>query len=452
MRLKPFRATYEEHRTMSLRTIVLASFLFATACASVPPQTALIPLADHHQHLVSPAAAKLVAADLQPAIAVPAELAALLHAREQHWNDRAGLNELYVEDALLFNQDEPEWIRGRDKVAEYVSGRFARAYRITPVAYSTSGDSGYIAAYFTRGEGAAAKHFGQVLFSIARASDGKWRIAAETPAFPGPRVREPRTADQLIAALDAAHIQRAAVLSTAYWFGSPFFPKVDNEYEKVRAENDWTASEVERYPGRLIALCSFNPLKDYALEELDRCAKSGRFRGLKLHFGNSKVDLLKPEHVARMREIFRAANARHLAIVAHLWTGPEYGAEQAKVFLAQLLPEAPDIVVQIAHFAGGGPGYTDSALGVYADAIAAHDPRTKNLYFDIATVADEQTDAALQTFADRIRQVGLKRVLYGTDLGPPQPRQSWANIRATVPLTDDELRVIASNVAPYFKQ
>jgi predicted TIM-barrel fold metal-dependent hydrolase len=75
--------------------------------------------------------------------------------------------------------------------------------------------------------------------------------------------------------------------------------------------------------------------------------------------------------------------------------------------------------VQIAHFAGGGPGYTHSALGVFADAIQKGDPRMKNVYFDVATVADEQPEAELKRFAARIRQVGIKRVLYGSDLGPP---------------------------------
>jgi predicted TIM-barrel fold metal-dependent hydrolase len=78
------------------------------------------------------------------------------------------------------------------------------------------------------------------------------------------------------------------------------------------------------------------------------------------------------------------------------------------------------------------------------------DPRTKNLYFDVATVADEQPEEELKRFAARIRQVGLKRVLYGSDLGPPYARQEWLTFRTTVPLTDDEMRTIAGNVAPYF--
>jgi predicted TIM-barrel fold metal-dependent hydrolase len=242
------------------------------------------------------------------------------------------------------------------------------------------------------------------------------------------------------------------VLSDAYWFGSPLMRKAaGDEAGNVRAENDWTAKEVARFPDRLVAFCSFNPLKDYALAELDRCAKQLHARGLKLHFGNSGVDVRNPEHVEKARRVFAAANERRLAIAVHLWTGRTYGREDAEIFLRQILPAAPDIPVQIAHFAGGGPGYTDEALAVYADAISAGDPRTKNLYFDVATVADGQSDEVLRTFAKRIRQVGLQRVLFGSDLGPPFARQSWAIFRTTVPLTEEEIRAIAGNVAPYLR-
>jgi predicted TIM-barrel fold metal-dependent hydrolase len=435
------------------------SVVFALAALALPAAAAVLggqgstsPLADHHAHLLSPAAAKLVAEPPLPAIALPEELARLLRAREKGWNDAAALAGLFTEDSLLLDTREPRWIRGRSEVADYLGGNFARPYRMTPVAYRVEGSAGHLAGYFTRGEGAAAKHFGHFLLSLQKGADGGWRIAAETPTFPGPTVREPTTAEQLVAHLDEAGIRRGVVLSTAYWFGSPIMPKAEgDESANVRAENDWTAREAARFPTRLVAFCSFSPLKDYALEELDRCAKHPHLKGLKLHFGNSEVDVRNPQHVEKLRRVFAAANERRLPIVAHLWTDSEYGREDAEIFLARILPAAPDIPVQIAHFAGGGPGYTDPALEVFADAIAAGDARTKNLYFDIATVADGQSDEVLKTFARRIRQVGLQRVLFGTDLGPPFARQSWAIFRTTVPLTEEEIRTIAGNVAPYLR-
>jgi predicted TIM-barrel fold metal-dependent hydrolase len=325
---------------------------------------------------------------------------------------------------------------------------------VTPVAYGVDGSTGYIAGYFTRPDGPdgqSIRRFGHVLMSLKKGADGVWRIAAETPTFPGHRVREPILAEQLVATLDEAGIRRAAVLSTAYWFGSPLMRKAEgDEYANVRAENDWTIQQTSRFPDRLVPLCSFNPLKDYALAEIDRCAKIPHVKGFKLHVGNSRVDMLNAEHVEKLRRVFAAVNERRLAIVIHLWTQP-YGREHAAAFLSQVLPAAPDIPVQIAHFAGGGPGYTDEALEVFADAIAAKDPRTENLYFDVATVADSQTPETLRKFAERIRQIGPRRVLFGTDMGPPPARLSWLTFRTTVPLTEEEIKTIAGNVAPYLR-
>src|SRR5206468_8526413 len=139
-----------------------------------------------------------------------------------------------------------------------------------------------------------------------------------------PADRTARTAEQLIAELDAAGIKHGVVLSVAYWFGNPAI-KVENEYAKVRDENDWVGLQTAKYPDRLVAFCSFNPLRDYALEELDRCSKNPNIKGLKLHFGNSRVDVLDSQHVEKIREVFRMANERRLPIVVHLWAGPEYG-------------------------------------------------------------------------------------------------------------------------------
>src|SRR6185295_6155629 len=111
-----------------------------------------------------------------------------------------------------------------------------------------------------------------------------------------PAEASPFTADRLIHLLDSAGARRAVVLSEAYWFGSPLMPGIDrsvsiaDEQASVRAENDGVADQVARYPNRLVAFCSVNPLKSYAIQELERCAADPRFSGLKLHLANSDVD------------------------------------------------------------------------------------------------------------------------------------------------------------------
>jgi predicted TIM-barrel fold metal-dependent hydrolase len=415
------------------------------------------PLVDYHQHLLSPEAARRDEEPPLPAVELPEDLSRLLHRREEGWNNKAALSDLYTEDSLLLNHDEHTWLHGRDAVTTYIGERFARPYRITPVSYSLDGSLGTIVGYLTRGEGATVKHFGNVHLSLKKGSDGAWRIAAESPTFPGPVTREPLDAKQLVALLDEAGIQRAVVLSIAYWYGSPLGKPVENEYEKVKAENDWTAQQVALYPTRLVGFCSFNPLKDYAVEELERCSKDLHLKGLKLHFGNSGVDVKNPEHVEKLKKVFRAANRLRMPITPHLWTlDKTYGQKDAEIFLNQILPEAPDVPVQIAHMAGAGPGYnTDEAMAVYADAVAAGDPRTKNLYFDVATVVTPATTAEEAALVvKRIHQVGIQRILYGSDAafgGNLTPRQNWGAFRGMLPLTDAEFQTIERNVMPYLR-
>jgi len=66
--------------------------------------------------------------------------------------------------------------------------------------------------------------------------------------------QQPIDAKTLIAALDAAGIRRAVILSNAYRYGSPLYAiSYPDEYPRVIAENDWTAREAAKYPKRLVA-------------------------------------------------------------------------------------------------------------------------------------------------------------------------------------------------------
>jgi predicted TIM-barrel fold metal-dependent hydrolase len=166
------------------------------------------------------------------------------------------------------------------------------------------------------------------------------------------------------------------------------------------------------------------------------------------------VNVDNPEHLARVRRVFRAANRHRMAITVHMHANIDhhrpYGAKEACIFLEQLLPEAPDVTVQIAHLAGGG-GYddpaTDEALSVFIAAIERNDPRMKNVYFDVCGIA---IPGMWEGIVQRIRQIGLKRVRYGNDAAvpgnlPKESLQRWHQL----PLTPEEFRFIESNVAPY---
>ena len=447
--------------------VLLALALGAAAgCTAMGPSTDLGNAAalrsrvgaavDHHQHLLSPAGAALLekfegGGPLAP-VAVPTEVADLLKRRSDAWNDAAALAEIYTQDAMLL-ENRP--IVGGKEVASHVSKRFGRGYSLIPLSYSEGESTRGISALYARGDGAERTNLGLGLITLAQDESGKWRIASETMKFPAPADYKVQGADALIKMLDEAHIDRAVILSSAYFFESPFVGEAYPEgAAMLRAENDWTAREVARHPERLVGFCGVNPLTEQALAEIRRCKGQLGMVGIKLHLANSGVELEDPKHLSQMKTFFAEANRLRMPIAAHLWTTGKYGPQDSEIFLAELLPQAPDVVVQIMHMAGAGPGWTDKALEPYAVAAAANDPRMKNVYFDVATAADEQSPVQLELLARRIRQIGPSRILYGSDGsagGRGTPKKEWGIFRGTVPLTDSEFAIIRDNVAPYLR-
>ena len=401
------------------------------------------PSADHHQHLLSPAAAELSSRPALRAIELPPDLARLLAQRGERWRDAAALKELYTDDAWMLSYGMPGWGRGEEALHS-VPSLFYGGDRLTPVLFRTNGSTSSIAGYYTRGEGADAEYLGNFHMTVERTADGVPRISSETPSFPiPPRMRKPVLADDLISMLDDAGIDRAVVLSNAYYFDG-LIPVRGDVYAMVRAENDWTAAQVRRHPDRLVALCSFNPMADHALAELERCSRNTAFTGVKLHLGTSGVDLDNPEHVAKTRRLFEAANRLRLPLLVHTAATTRWGKEQAETFLKHLVAAAPDVQVVVAHL-WGGAFYSEPALAVFANAVSSRNPAARNLYFEVAS-AQNSSEATLEGIARHMRRIGLHRIYFGSDA---EPEDSWEDFRRKMPLTKDELQTFATNVAPW---
>jgi predicted TIM-barrel fold metal-dependent hydrolase/ketosteroid isomerase-like protein len=443
-------------RIYSSLTIITIFFSVAVGIfAQGTKRSPIVPLGDHHTHILSINAAELGARPIPPAVELPEEIAKLLRDKERLSKERtvAAIKDLYTGDAVVQDVGGPYWLQG-DAAVRYVAESTVIA-RLLPTAFQVSGTSGYVAGIEVTDSNGKVEPASNFLYVIRKGPDGKWRVAVETFTLTGWPVAKV-AAEELIAGLDAAGIEHASVLSIAYWYGSAFRDTpVENEYARVRAENDWVAEQTGKYPDRLSAYFSFNPLKDYAIGEIERCAKNPAFKGIKLHLGNGKVNVLDPDHIAKLRAVFAAANKARLPIVVHLWTvDRSYGAPHSKAFLEQVLPAAPDIPIQIAHMAASGPGYhSDDAMEVFANAAAAGDNRLKNVYFDVASMVTANTPSAtLDLVTKRLRQVGMKKVLFGSDWVPGRtsnesPQQAWASFRR-LPLTDAEFKTVASNVFP----
>jgi len=463
-----------EHRVEALRrtglarrvaALLVAAALTASQAASAADAAAarFVPLIDAHQHLASPEDARLLNRSL-PEVSVPAPIAAVLGALREHWNDPAALAPHYAEDALaLANYQDPSigWRVGRAAVSTYLGTLFARPFAFSPTVVLGSAEQARVAGYLSRGSGEALRRIGYFELALRRDPQGRWLVVSDSRVFqPAPTHQDVVDGPALLGKLDAAGIRYAVVLSEAYWFDSDTFPTTPGAARadvmaQVRAENDWTAAQAEASNGRLLAFFSVNPLADEALDEMRRCAVSGRFAGMKLHLQTSGVDLTREEHVRRVARVFGEADRLGVPIVVHAQTRVAYGATAARVFTDRVLSQATRAPVTIAHLWGGG-AFNEEALQVYSDFAGSGKPGAARLSFDVAEVALAANGDAriLGVVAEALRRIGLSRIYFGSDaIGPRtlDPVDATAQFRRDLPLAPAEFDAIAANRPSYLR-
>ena len=92
---------------------------------------------------------------------------------------------------------------------------------------------------------------------------------------------------------------------------------------------------------------------------------------------------------------------------------------------------------------------------VLAHAASVGEAAMKNVYFDVATNIHPESPARDREFmAARMRQIGMGRLLYGSDgtAGDnPVPAEYWRALRKKSGLSSAELQAIAGNIAPYLR-
>lgn len=271
-----------------------------------------------------------------------------------------------------------------------------------------------------------------------------------------PDFLDPPPLEALLAAMDGAGVQRAALMSTGYLAESPMMvPAHADAAGLLRAGNDFTVALARAHPSRFLAFIGLNPLTPTALSEIARWRDDPAVSGIKLHLTNSGVDLRAAEHVAALAAVFREASAAGLAIAIHMRTrDPDYGAQDVRIFIEQVLPQARGVPVQIAHAAGWGrtDANTFSALEAFADALAEAPSWHDQVYFDLAAVhGDESSDGDLFRLAALVRRIGPGRFVaasdwpFALDLADyyqrrypllPLSAQEWATIRRNTSLAE----------------
>ncbi len=284
------------------------------------------------------------------------------------------------------------------------------------------------------------------------------RKAARSPeifAQISPELLNPHSGTDALAMLDEAGIGQGVLLSQAYSFASPRATPGLDVAALTRRENQYNVDAALASGGRLKTFIGVNPFSDIARDELRYWAGRDGVSGIKLHLSNSGFDPGSAGAMARLAAFVAAARPTGLPIIIHVMSAFPYTPADTTGFIEQVLAQAGDAAIQIAH--GGGGGGLDeptlSALSLYAEAVERGAKGTQNLFFDLAVVLVRDPTASadlLQRLAELIRRIGLSRFLIGSDWPSLcTPLEHNRLLLSQVPLTPAEWQVILANRAPY---
>ncbi len=237
-------------------------------------------------------------------------------------------------------------------------------------------------------------------------------------------------AEAIIAGLDDAGIEVGLVqggdIRRTTW--DPRHPDERN----VLTPNDFTASEIAKYPDRLYGVIGFDPLRDirWAVDEIERCVEELDFRLLKL--------IPTYHHYAaddpRLDPLYEKCLELDLPVMIHTgWTRTinapmEY---QRPVQLDRIGREFRDLVVIVAHL---GHPWVDEGIAV----VAKH----PNFYCEFAGWSAYGPELVYESLS-KLKMYGAHRkVLYGSDNSDTKALYEDANRIAVErdgePVLDDE--------------
>jgi predicted TIM-barrel fold metal-dependent hydrolase len=262
-----------------------------------------------------------------------------------------------------------------------------------------------------------------------------------------------RTGADAIAAFEEVGAKKGVVLSMAYMFGAPSV--ADQHYDvarMTRAENEYVAEQITAHPGQLVGFFGVDPLSSNALDEVRYWARDGRLKGLKMHFANSEVNLRDPAQVKQIAAVVALAGKNRLPMNFHLSTGEKFGAEDTNIFIRDILSGDGGAWVQLSH-AGGFGGSDDlmfNVLRVFAAHIARHDPATRHVVFDLASVVSAKTTARQAAdLVELMRKIGLSRFVVGSDYDGVTPKATDELDREKLPLSEAEWRTLVQSCVPW---
>lgn len=189
--------------------------------------------------------------------------------------------------------------------------------------------------------------------------------------------------------MNACNVRQSVCLGPVGLFGA------NPSEQNIRKSNDVSMAIVARWPDRFIGFCYLNPLhkKEFVSDEIDRCIKSGPFRGIKLWVAaNAQDDRLDP--------IMQAAAELEVPVLIHAWhkTVGRVFNESSPYDIHILANRHTETTIIMAHLTGSG---YRGILDVRYD---------RNVFVD---TSGSQPYRGVLEFA--VRTLGAERILFGSD-------------------------------------
>jgi uncharacterized protein len=201
------------------------------------------------------------------------------------------------------------------------------------------------------------------------------------------------SAEDVVAHMEESGVDRTVVMG---------FPWKDGGL--CRAHNDYLLDAIGRYPDKLIAFATIQPLDAKDAQELERCLSSGMMGMGELGPDGQKFDIEDRWVLEATCEVLKAHD-RPLLVHSSEPLGHEYSGKgkQHPWRLLKLAQNFPDLKIVLAHWGGGLPFY--ELMPEVGDALP-------NVYYDSAASSFLYRHDVFRVAASI---VGPERILWGTD-------------------------------------
>ncbi len=205
------------------------------------------------------------------------------------------------------------------------------------------------------------------------------------------------TVGTLLKKMDENNISKAVMVNTVV------------RADFIAKANDFVASKVKEYPGRLYGYTFIHPGYEDPAGELERCAKTHGFNAVKI---NGSLIKFFPED-ERMLPVYERAMKLGVNIMTHCGPNVEnFFKEPQEIKERQfaepkswipVLQRFPKLKLVLAHFAG--------STHYYKDALEIMET-FPHVYTDCSMVLNKLTPKDATSF---IKKIGVDRVMFGTD-------------------------------------